>query len=149
MRGDRGHVIGVQDRPSDYYADPPGMVYIPMGSFTMGPSDQDIAYAQNATSRTVSVPAFYMDETEITNNQYRQFVYWVRDSIARNMLFEFGGLDEYILDIDDEFGNPLDNPLSLIRMPTSAGTMKKCCKSLSMAACTGWMKESAFSAEER
>jgi len=110
LRGDRGHVIGVQDRPTDIYADPPGMAYIPMGSFTMGPSDQDIAYAQNATSRTVSVPAFYMDETEITNNQYRQFVYWVRDSLARNMLFEFGGLDEYILDIDDEFGNPLDNP---------------------------------------
>ncbi len=112
VRGDRGHVIGVQDRPTAEYADPPGMVYIPMGSFTMGPSDEDIAYTQNATSRTVSLPAFYMDETEITNNQYRQFVHWVRDSIARQMLYEWdpATFDDYILDIDDEFGNPIDNP---------------------------------------
>ncbi len=112
IRSDRGHVIGVQDRPTAEYADPPGMVYIPMGSFTMGPSDEDIAYSQNATSRTVSLPAFYMDETEITNNQYRQFVHWVRDSIARQMLYEWdpGAFEDYIIDIDDEFGNPIDNP---------------------------------------
>jgi len=112
LRGDRGHVIGVQDRPTVIYADPPGMVFVPMGSFTMGPSDQDIAYSQNATSRTVSLPAFYMDETEITNNQYRQFVHWVRDSIAKGMLYEWdpGAFDDLILDIDDEFGNPIDNP---------------------------------------
>ena len=84
--GDRGHLIGVQDRPSSVYAPPPGMVLIPMGSFVMGPSDQDIAYAHDATSRRVSMSAFYMDETEVTNNQYRQFVYWVRDSIARKRL---------------------------------------------------------------
>ena len=38
--------------------------------------------------RTVTVRAFYMDETEITNSEYRQFVNWVRDSILEpNWLF--------------------------------------------------------------
>ena len=36
----------------------------------------------------MSVAAFYMDQTEITNNEYRQFVMWVKDSIARRILGE-------------------------------------------------------------
>lgn len=107
-RSSRGHLVGVQDRPDAYYADPPGMVFVPMGSFTMGPSDQDVAYSQNAITRTISIPAFYMDETEITNNQYRQFVFWVRDSIARTLL---AALDEEFLIEEDAYGMPLDPPL--------------------------------------
>jgi formylglycine-generating enzyme len=109
QRSSRGHLTGVENRPDGFYSDPPGMVFIPMGSFVMGPSDQDIAYSQNAVNRTISVPAFYMDETEITNNQYRQFVFWVRDSIARTMLFE-GGLDDFAVD-EDEFGELIDPPM--------------------------------------
>ncbi|TVR41739.1 MAG: gliding motility-associated lipoprotein [Bacteroidia bacterium] len=108
-RGDRGHLVGVQNRPDAFYADPPGMVFIPMGSVTLGPSDQDIAYTQNARSWTVSLPAFYMDETEITNNQYRQFVYWVRDSLARSILA--ATLDPDFEIDEDEFGEPLIPPL--------------------------------------
>lgn len=107
-RGDRGHLVGVQNRPDAFYADPPGMVYIPMGSFTMGPSDEDIAYSQNTGSRTVSLPAFYMDETEVTNNQYRQFVHWVRDSLARSLLADF---NEDFAFYEDEYGMPLDPPM--------------------------------------
>ena len=62
------------------------MVPIPNGSFVMGPSDMDVSWTQNAMSRTVAVDAFWMDETEITNNEYRQFVHWVRDSIIRKEL---------------------------------------------------------------
>ena len=61
------------------------MVFIPQGSFTMGPSDQDVPFANVSESKTVSVGAFYMDETEITNNEYRQFTTWVRDSIVRRL----------------------------------------------------------------
>ncbi|MFM1745451.1 MAG: Serine/threonine-protein kinase pkn1, partial [Bacteroidota bacterium] len=84
--GDRGQLVGVQGREKWYQADPYGMVFIPQGSFNMGPSDQDVPYAQNALSKTVSMHAFYMDNTEITNNEYRQFVYWVRDSLAHRLL---------------------------------------------------------------
>jgi gliding motility-associated lipoprotein GldK len=52
----------------------------------MGPSDEDPAYAFSARNRSVSISGFWMDATEITNNEYRQFVQWVRDSIAAREL---------------------------------------------------------------
>jgi gliding motility-associated lipoprotein GldK len=85
-QGDHGELIGVQGREPWFFADPYGMLYCPMGSFHMGQSDQDIPYAFTQRARMVSVQAFYMDQTEISNNEYRQFVYWVRDSIARELL---------------------------------------------------------------
>jgi formylglycine-generating enzyme len=65
---------------------PPGMVYIPQGTFHMGPSDEDPAYAFSARNRSVSISGFWMDATEITNNEYRQFTTWVRDSIVAKKL---------------------------------------------------------------
>jgi formylglycine-generating enzyme len=65
---------------------PPGMVYIPQGTFHMGPSDEDISYAFTARNKQISINGFWMDATEITNNEYRQFVTWVRDSIAASIL---------------------------------------------------------------
>lgn len=65
---------------------PPGMVYVPAGTFHMGPSDEDVSYALTARNKQISINGFWMDATEITNNEYRQFVYWVRDSIAATIL---------------------------------------------------------------
>ncbi len=87
---DNGQLIGVQDRPIWNPEDPYGMVFIPQGSFNMGPSDQDVPFANVSQSKTVSVGAFYMDETEITNNEYRQFITWVRDSLIRKALANNG-----------------------------------------------------------
>ncbi|SMO38444.1 T9SS ring complex lipoprotein PorK/GldK [Solitalea koreensis] len=101
--GARGELVGIQGR-KPYKTDVPyGMVYIPAGTFIMGQSDQDITSSQTAQNRQVTIAPFYMDETEITNNEYRQFVYWVRDSIAAKMM---GG--DYIIKGDDgtEFINP-------------------------------------------
>jgi formylglycine-generating enzyme required for sulfatase activity len=50
-----------------------------------------------------------MDDTEITNNEYRQFVYWVRDSIAHRYLGE-AGVGEHIIE-EDEFGDIIDPPI--------------------------------------
>jgi sulfatase modifying factor 1 len=79
--GDRGEVMGAPAR-SVRQEVPFGMAYIPSGSFLMGQTDQDITFAQIAQTKQVTIPAFFMDQTEITNSQYRQFVNWVRDSIA-------------------------------------------------------------------
>ena len=84
-------------------------VYIQQGSFNMGPGDQDVPYAHVTQHKTVSVAAFYIDETEITNNEYRQFVNWVRDSIARTILGE-NGVPGYELIEEDEYGNFIDPP---------------------------------------
>jgi len=62
------------------------MSFILAGSFMMGPSDEDATFAMNSISKSVTVDAFWMDQTEITNNKYRQFVYYVRDSILRTKL---------------------------------------------------------------
>ena len=63
-----------------------GMVHIPQGTFHMGPSDEDINYAYTARNRQVSISGFWMDATEITNSEYKQFVFYVRDSIAATVL---------------------------------------------------------------
>ena len=56
---------------------PYGMTLVEGGAFIMGKQDDDIAQLRNAPAKTVTVRSFYMDETEITNSEYRQFVYWV------------------------------------------------------------------------
>ncbi|MGB0934180.1 MAG: SUMF1/EgtB/PvdO family nonheme iron enzyme [Lishizhenia sp.] len=83
-----GHLTGVLGRRVYYPEVPLGMVYIPNGSYTMGQNDEDVPFLHQTRAKTVSVQAFYMDQTEITNNEYRQFVNWVRDSIAREKIYE-------------------------------------------------------------
>ena len=81
----RGELIGVQQKK--WFGEKPyGMVLVEGGAYIMGKSDEDIAQLRNAPAKTVTVPSFYMDETEITNSEYRQFVYWVKDSIALSLL---------------------------------------------------------------
>lgn len=53
---------------------PYGMVLIPSGSFMMGQADEDIASTQSTFNKRVTISKFFMDDTEITNNEYRQFV---------------------------------------------------------------------------
>ena len=89
-----GQVHGIAPGNKYTLPKPPGMVYIPQGTFHMGPSDEDPAFAFSARNRSVSISGFWMDATEITNNEYRQFVYWVRDSVvARNLGYVKAGAD--------------------------------------------------------
>ncbi len=104
-----GELIGVQGREEWYQPTPFGMLFIPMGSYNMGPSDQDVPYALTAQTRTVSVQAFYMDEMEISNNEYRQFVYNIRDSIARKIMGEEIDEETYLNSVD-EFDQDIDPP---------------------------------------
>ena len=83
--GDRGELVGVKGKK--WHPEKPyGMELIPGGAFIMGKSDDDLAGLKNAPTKTVTVRSFYMDATEITNSEYRQFVEWVRDSIIRTKL---------------------------------------------------------------
>jgi len=87
LKKSKGELIGAKGKK--YYPEKPfGMVLVPGGSFIMGKSDDDIAGVQDAPTETVTVRSFYMDETEITNSEYRQFVNWVRDSVIRTALAE-------------------------------------------------------------
>ncbi len=91
-----GQLHGVAPASKYNLSKPPGMVYIPPGTFHMGPSDEDMNYAYTARNKQVSISGFWMDATEITNNEYRQFTNWVRDSIAATLM-------QYGKDVDGKF----------------------------------------------
>ncbi len=101
------YLPGRNDNKGQWFEPSPyGMAYIQRGSFSIGPSDDEIN--EFTRTKTVSVESFWMDDTEITNNEYRQFVYWVRDSIARKLLGET--FTDYIISVDNN-DVPLENPV--------------------------------------
>lgn len=102
-----GELTGVTSNSTFMEPAPLGMIFIPQGSFNMGQNEQDVASTSNAQTKTVTVSSFWMDETEITNSEYRQFVYWVRDSIARRLLGE--QFDQFLI-AEDALGNEIDPP---------------------------------------
>ncbi len=79
---DKGELVGVKGKK--WHPEKPfGMTLVPGGAYIMGKSDDDLANIQDAPTKTVTVRSFYMDETEITNSEYREFVEWVKDSTIR------------------------------------------------------------------
>ncbi len=93
-RGSNGQLIGDQTRLNYKPPVPIGMVYVPSGTYKMGASDEDIRGRNDATIHTVQIVGFYMDATEISNQEYRQFTNYVKDSIARTIL-------QYVKDMPD------------------------------------------------
>lgn len=55
----------------------PGLVFIQGGTFTMGRVEQDVMYRWDNYPRRVTVASFYMDETEVSNQDYREYVHWL------------------------------------------------------------------------
>lgn len=55
----------------------PGLAFVEGGRFTMGMVDEDLTMERNNIPRTVSVSSFYMDETEVANVHYREYIYWL------------------------------------------------------------------------
>lgn len=105
----KGELVGVSDRPYFEDIDLKGMVFINQGNYTMGAGVQNVTYGKTSQPRKMQIGSFFMDETEITNNEYRQFVADVRDSIARRILGE-AGIDGFLIE-EDSYGEPLDPPM--------------------------------------
>lgn len=55
----------------------PGLVFVEGGTFVMGASEQDVTYDRNNLKRRLTVNSFYMDETEVTNLHYLEYIYWL------------------------------------------------------------------------
>ena len=87
---------------------PFGMVLVDVGSMREGPAERDSIWGIDSTAHGISVDAFWMDEMEVSNSKYKQFVYWVRDSIIRERLADpaYGGNEEFKIEEDKE-GNPV------------------------------------------
>ncbi len=99
-----GQLTGVQDRPKWKGINPYGMVYIPSGYMQMGQDDNDMFHQYIKRPKAVSLSGFYMDDTEITNNEYRQFVNYVRDSVAHAIMGDYlpDDYDNELIDWDAE-----------------------------------------------
>lgn len=98
LNSDRGELVGVQGRRPWFHPQPFGTVYVPTGTFHAGQADDDVFQTHISPNKQITVTAFYMDDTEITNNEYRQFVNHVIDSMARYLMTE-----PYIM--EDEYGD--------------------------------------------
>ena len=105
--GRGGEVVGVSGRafsePTPY-----GMTRIARGFLHMGIEKQDSLWGKQTPVKDISVDGFWMDETEVTNSQYKQFVIWVRDSIIRTRLADpsYGGDESYMI-TEDKNGDPV------------------------------------------
>ena len=83
-----GSISILSFKPTKFRSDP-NMISIPGGSFYLGPSDEQIDMAMVNRKKLVSISSFWMDRTEVTNQQYRKFVKYVADSLK--YLAVYGG----------------------------------------------------------
>ena len=102
-----GEVTGISGTAVNEPA-PYGMVLIQRGSIKLGNEENDSLWGTGTPVKNISVDAFWMDEAEVSNAKYRQFVFWVRDSIIRERLADpaYGG-DETFKITEDEYGEPV------------------------------------------
>lgn len=68
---------GFQSHPGYEQETGPGLVFIEGGTFSMGRNEQDVIYNWNNIPRKVTVSSFYMDETEVSNIAYNEYLYWL------------------------------------------------------------------------
>lgn len=69
---------GFQKIPYEEQETGPGLVLIEGGTFTMGRVEQDVMFDWNNIPRRVTVSTFYMDETEVRNFDYLEYLYWLK-----------------------------------------------------------------------
>lgn len=106
--GRGGEVVGVGGSRSFKEPAPYGMTLVKRGWLKMGVDQQDTLWGKQTPVKDISVDGFWMDETEVTNSEYKQFVAWVRDSILRTRMADpsFGGDETYII-TEDKNGDPV------------------------------------------
>lgn len=67
---------GFQKVPYEEQETGPGLILIEGGTFTMGRTEQDVTYEHHHSPRRVTVSSFYLDETEVTNFHWCEYLYW-------------------------------------------------------------------------
>ncbi len=123
MSGGGGGEVTGQRSSSFTEPTPYGMVEVKRGFLKTGLDSPDTLWGTVTPAKEISVDGFWMDQTEVTNSMYRQFVIWVRDSIIRERLADpsYGGDETYKI-TEDRYGNPVTPHLNwskpLPRKPT-------------------------------
>src|SRR6478609_8458906 len=75
----------------------PGLVFIEGGTATIGQAEQDLMYERNSFKRRVSVPSFYMDETEVSNMHYTEYLYWLARVYVSNPIIHEKALPDTLV----------------------------------------------------
>lgn len=104
-----GEVTGAAGGKAFTEPTPYGMTMVKRGFLHMGMDKNDSLWAKDIPVKDISVDGFWMDETEVSNAKYRQFVMWVRDSILRTRLADpaYGGDETYMI-TEDKNGDPIE-----------------------------------------
>ncbi len=108
VSGRGGEVVGVGGSRTFSEPVPFGMVKVERGHLHMGLDKQDSLWGSEIPVKDISVDGFWMDDTEVTNSEYKQFLKWVSDSILRTRLADpaFGGDESYLI-TEDKNGAPV------------------------------------------
>ncbi len=96
---------------------PPGMVYVRGGTTTI---NYDQSSTDTNSAKKVSLTSFFMDKTEVTNQQYRQFVEWVLDSIA---IVNYLKDDQYFISEGNDKSSSSDNGVKTDTTAAASTTM--------------------------
>ena len=106
--GRGGELVGVGGGRGSPEPTPFGMTKVGRGFLHMGLQKEDSLWGMKTPKKDISVDGFWMDETEVTNSKYKQFVFWVRDSILRTRLADpnYGGDETYMI-TEDKNGDPV------------------------------------------
>ncbi|MGZ3776675.1 MAG: SUMF1/EgtB/PvdO family nonheme iron enzyme [Mucilaginibacter sp.] len=76
----------------------PGLVPIEGGTFVMGGSaDQDVTYDYNNVRRRVTVPSFYMDETEVSNQDWLDYLHWIKITFPNDYELYYNALPDTLV----------------------------------------------------
>lgn len=66
----------------------PNLMFIQGGRTVLGSQEEDVMAFRDNMERTVSIANFYMDETEITNNDYREFLFDMKKKVSADSLLK-------------------------------------------------------------
>ncbi|MBU2649960.1 MAG: SUMF1/EgtB/PvdO family nonheme iron enzyme [Bacteroidetes bacterium] len=66
-------VSDVTDQPTG-----PGLIFIEGGTFVMGATQEDVMFDWDNFPRRVTIGSFYLDETEVSNLDYLEYLYWLK-----------------------------------------------------------------------
>ncbi|WP_454803462.1 SUMF1/EgtB/PvdO family nonheme iron enzyme [Mucilaginibacter phyllosphaerae] len=76
----------------------PGLVPIEGGTFVLGGSaDQDVVFEYNNLRRRVTVPSFYMDETEVSNQDWLDYLHWINITFPNDNELYYNALPDTLV----------------------------------------------------
>lgn len=93
-RTNGGYVRYRQTHPSPG----PGLIPIEGGTFVLGGSaDQDVSFEYNNVRRRVTVPSFYMDETEVSNQDWLDYLHWIAITFPQDREYYYNAIPDTLV----------------------------------------------------